>query len=142
MTELNHGNITSEAVIKRLQQAGVAITSQRVLIAREFFSCNAHWSAEQLLSRLRRDRAKVSKATIYNTLRMFVEHRLAREVIIDPSRVFYDSNPEPHHHFYDVTSGQLTDIPLGAVTLASVPALPEGVEMEGVDIVLRIRSRR
>jgi Fur family iron response transcriptional regulator len=125
----------------RLEECGIAITRQRLLIAGVLLSRCAHWSADQLLATVNEQQPEVSKATIYNTLRLFVEHGLAREVIADPDRVFYDSNLEPHHHFYDVTSGQLMDIPQDSIRLATLPPLPEGCEMEGVDVVLRIRPR-
>ena len=84
---------------------------------------------------------ETSKATVYNTLNLFREKGLIREVIVDPNKVFYDSNTEEHHHFYDVVNGTLTDIPPGEVSLAGLPPLPEGVAAEGVDIVIRVRPR-
>ena len=131
----------NQDIAARLEQCGIALTRQRALIARVLFSRCAHWSADQLLAKVNEEQPEVSKATVYNTLRLFVDQGLAREVIVDPDRVFYDSNPNPHHHFYNVTSGQLMDIPQDSITLAKLPALPAGCEMEGVDIVLRIRSR-
>jgi len=128
-------------IAERLEACGIGITRQRLLIAGALFSRCAHWSADQLLAKVNEQQPEVSKATVYNTLRLFVDHGLAREVIVDPDRVFYDSNPEPHHHFYDVTSGQLMDIPHDSIELSRLPALPPGCEMDGVDVVLRIRSR-
>ena len=83
--------------------------------------------------------AEVSKATVYNTLNLFVEKRLIREVIVDPSKVFYDPNTAPHHHFYDIESGHLTDIEESAISLVGLPSLPEGMVAEGVDVIVRIR---
>jgi Fur family iron response transcriptional regulator len=128
-------------IAARLTACGIGVTRQRVLIAGALLSRCAHWSADQLLAKINESQPEVSKATVYNTLRLFVDHGLAREVIVDPDRVFYDSNPEPHHHFYDVTRGELMDIPHDSIQLAKLPPLPAGCEMEGVEVVLRIRSR-
>ena len=128
-------------ISERLARSGVALTRQRTLIARALFSKCAHWSADQLLAQVNQDQPEVSKATIYNTLRLFVEHGLAREVVVNPERVFFDSNPAPHHHFYDVVRGELTDIPQDAIALSKLPALPAGCEIETVDIVVRVRPR-
>ena len=84
--------------------------------------------------------AELSKATVYNTLKLFVEKRLIREVIVDPDKVFYDSNTGPHHHFYDIQTGEIIDIDAAEITVAGLPPLPEGKIAEGVDVIIRIRS--
>ena len=63
-----------------------------------------------------------------------------REVIVDPSRVFYDSNTRPHHHLYEVTTGRLEDIDPAVVSVASLPALPPGTVVEAVEVVVRVRQ--
>lgn len=125
----------------RLQRHGVSLTHQRMEIAAVLFRAMEHLSADQILARANARNAQVSKATVYNTLKLFLERGLVREVIVDPGKVFYDPNVAPHHHLYDVTTGRLTDIPAQAITLASLPQLPEGVVVEGVDIVIRTRPR-
>ena len=67
---------------------------------------------------------RVSKATVYNTLRLLTEKGVIREVIADPSRVFYDPNTSVHHHFYDVASGELTDIDAAQIQVTQLPPLP------------------
>ncbi|MBL8472448.1 MAG: transcriptional repressor [Rhodocyclaceae bacterium] len=123
----------------RLQRHGVTLTHQRLEIAAVLFRTMEHLSADQILARVNARNAQVSKATVYNTLKLFLEKGLLREVIVDPDRVFYDPNVAPHHHLYDVTTGHLTDIPAEAITLARLPQLPDGMVVEGVDIVIRTR---
>ena len=82
-----------------------------------------------------------SKATVYNTLKLFLEKKLVRELIVDPARVVYDPNTEPHHHLYDVVTGRLTDIPAGDIRVTGLPPLPSGTVAEGVDIIVRTRPR-
>lgn len=124
-----------------LRSHGIQPTSQREIIAGVLFARCQHLSADQVLAALRQDNQSVSKATVYNTLGLFVRKGLIREVSIDRSRVFYDSNPQPHHHFYDTDTGELTDIPRSEVEFKSMPSLPEGAEVEGVDVVVRIRRK-
>jgi Fur family transcriptional regulator, iron response regulator len=131
-----------ETAIKRLRECQVAPTEQRLEIARVLFSCCQHVSAEQILARVNEAAPLVSKATVYNTLKLFREKGLVREVIVDPSCVFYDPNTAPHHHFYDVDTGVLTDIPAGEITVSGLPSLPPGVVEEGVDIIIRTRTAR
>ncbi len=83
--------------------------------------------------------AEASKATVYNTLNLFVQKKLIREVIVDPNKVLYDPNTAPHHHFYDIASGRLTDIDANAIALVGLPPLPNGMVADGVDVIVRIR---
>ena len=64
------------------------------------------------MERVNGGEASVSKATVYNTLGLFAAHGLIKGVKVDPSKVFCDSNPMPHHHFYHTTTGELTDFSL------------------------------
>lgn len=124
-----------------LQQHGIAPTPQRVAIASILLARLQHLSADQLLELIKQDRFRVSKATVYNTLSLFVRKGLVRAVIVDPTKVFYDSNVRVHHHFYDVKTGALTDIEDTAIAIAALPALPHGTLIESVDIIVRLRHQ-
>ena len=132
--------LSREAVIGRLRAAGIAPTHQRIEIAQVLFDCHEHLSAEQLLVRVNARFAQSSKATVYNTLKLLVEHGMVRELFVERDKVVYDPNMTPHHHFYDVDSGKLTDIPAEGVEIRGLPPLPQGVLSAGVDVIVRIRS--
>ena len=132
--------ISRELAASRLREHGVGPTEQRLEIARVLFSLCMHVSAEQIMLKVNERSARVSKATVYNTLKLFREKGLVREVIVDPARVFYDPNTAPHHHFYDVDTGTLTDIAAGDIKISGVPRLPAGLVEDGVDIVIRTRA--
>lgn len=120
---------------------GISATPQRLAVARVLLARRQHLTAEQVHARVNAEIRKVAVATVYNTLKLFSERGLLREVIVEPGRVFYDSATDDHHHFYDISSGELGDIPGGAVNFASLPAVPEGREVVGVDVVIRVRPR-
>lgn len=128
------------ALAKRLQSAGIGPTSQRLRIAEVLLSTPRHLSADQVLAEVNHTAAAVSKATVYNTLRLFSERGLVREIVVNPDRVFYDSSPTPHHHFYNADTGELTDIPAETVTVSGLPRSPEGTEPEQVEVIVRIRQ--
>jgi len=132
--------VTREAVIERLKASGVTPTQQRVEIAQILFARPQHLSADQVLAIVNAEAPVVSKATVYNTLGLFAEKGLVREVIVDPAKVFYDSNTSSHHHFFNVDTGTLMDIDAGQVELNAMPDLPSGTVAEGVDIVIRVRE--
>lgn len=132
--------VTDADVSARLRAHGITPTQQRVDIARLLFARPQHLSAEQVLSIVNQDGQVVSKATIYNTLNLFARKGLVREVIVDPTKVFYDSNTGSHHHFYNVDTGQLLDIDSSELKLDQLPRLPDGTQADGVDIIIRVRS--
>ena len=130
---------TRENAVKLLQQHGVGLTRQRIDIAQILFAKRQHLSADQIQEQIDGSHAHASKATVYNTLKLFVSKGLVREVMVDPSRIFYDSNTAAHHHFYDVVSGKLSDIADDEITISNLPPMPAGMVAEGIDIVVRVR---
>ncbi len=130
---------TPSEITDLLRSHEINPTSQRIEIAQVLFSRCEHLSAEDVFALVNGESSQVSKATVYNTLGLFAERGLIREVIADPTRVFYDPNIAPHHHFYDTSTGRLMDIPAEDVQIYSLPALPEGMRMEGVDVIVRVR---
>ena len=130
-----------ESAVRALESCGITPTPQRVEIARILLARPQHLSAEQLLCVLKESDLAVSKATVYNTLGLFAKNGLVREVIVDPSKVFYDSNCSDHHHFYDVDSCTLTDIDVRDIALGDLPDVPEGKWVDRVDVIVRVRSR-
>lgn len=133
---------TRHALTKLLRAHGIAPTRQRIEIARTLFEGDQHLSADQILSAMNQRHFRTSKATVYNTLKLFLGKRLVRELIIDPTRVYYDRNTEPHHHFYDIETGTLTDIHAGSIHINDLPALPAGFVVEDIDIIIRTRRIR
>ncbi len=121
-----------------LRQHGIQPTSQRLLITRLLFERCTHLSAEEVFRLVNASDRHVSKATVYNTLGLLTEKGVIREVIADPTRVFYDPNTAAHHHFYDET-GELRDIDADEIQVAKLPPLPEGADLERVDVIVRLR---
>lgn len=136
-TEMHSRN----AIVDRLREYGINPTHQRIEIAYTLFSRQEHLSADQILAAVNTRHSETSKATVYNTLNLFVKKRLIREVIVDPSKVFYDPNIHVHHHFYNMESGQLMDIDSDALALTGLPTLPEGMAIESIDVIVRIYPR-
>lgn len=130
---------TRESVTQMLRRHGVNPTHQRIEIGFALFENPQHPSADEILALVNARHAEVSKATVYNTLKLFVEKGMVRELIVDPNKVFYDPNISAHHHFYDVVSGELTDIPATGVHIDGLPPLPPGMITEGIDIIVRTR---
>lgn len=134
----NNSRASDEEVVARLRERGISPTQPRVEIGRLLFSGPQHVCADQLIARLSTAHSGVSKATVYNTLGLFADKGLLREVVVDPSKLFYDTNVTPHHHVFHTDTGLLEDIPVDHVHVTTLPELPEGVHLDGVDVVLRV----
>jgi Fur family iron response transcriptional regulator len=129
-------------ILSLLKDHDVMPTPQRMEVAEVLLDRAQHLSADQIMDRLRDVGSQVSKATVYNTLKLFSEKSLVKEVNVDPSRKFYDSTTHAHHHFYHVDTGHLSDIPADEVSIMSLPDLPEGTEQESVEVLIRVRDRK
>lgn len=127
---------------RRLEAHGILPTAQRLEIARVLLAEPQHVSADQLLVKVLAAGGRVSKATVYNTLRLFSEKGLVREVHVDPERVFYDSTTAPHHHLFNLDTGELVDIPPEKVAFSRLPDLPADTVREGVEVIVKVRNRR
>ena len=128
-----------EAAAERLREYDILPTLQRLQIARVLLTCDQHLSADRVLEMLNEAGNRVSKATVYNTLGLFARKGILREVIIDPNRVFYDTNNSAHHHFYNTDTGELSDIDSQKIPVEQLPEAPEGTVIEGVEVVIRVR---
>jgi Fur family iron response transcriptional regulator len=132
--------IPKETIAERIRLHGVKPTTQRLEIGMLLLATPRHMSADQILADLRRAGSNISKATVYNTLNLFTRHGLVREVSADSNRQFYDSTITPHHHFYNVDTGELTDIEQSDLVFSSLPELPAGTEAEGIEVIVRVRN--
>jgi Fur family transcriptional regulator, iron response regulator len=123
-----------------LRAAGLRPTRQRVALARMLFEGgHRHVTAESLHAEVKASRMPVSLATVYNTLNQFRDAGLLREVVVAPGRSYFDTNPGHHHHFFVETDGELHDFPSDDVTIAGLPAPPEGTTLSRVDVIVRVR---
>ena len=123
-----------------LKGAGLRPTRQRMALADILFSRgHRHISAETLHEEAMLRRVPVSLATVYNTLHQFTGAGLLREVAVDGSKTYFDTNTSDHHHFFIEEDGVMFDVPGDQVSVDHLPEPPEGMEIVKVDIVIRLR---
>jgi Fur family iron response transcriptional regulator len=133
--------LSNAEAASRLLACGIRLTDQRLQIAQILLSAPQHLSAEQIAEALRRQGARVSKATVYNTLNLFAARGLIRQLTVDGSCAWFDSNVQPHYHFHDEKTGALSDVALSDVQFSRLPPPPPGMEVSGIDLVIRVRQR-
>lgn len=130
------------ALRTRLRDARLRPTRQRVALGWLLFARgHRHVTAEMLYDEATQARVPVSLATIYNTLHQFTDAGLLRQVAVDGSKSYFDTNLDDHHHFYFEGDQKLVDIPDNTILVSDVPAAPEGMEIARVDVIVRVRAK-
>jgi Fur family iron response transcriptional regulator len=125
-----------------LKGAGLRPTRQRIALGALLFgSGDRHLTAEMLHLEAINNAIPVSLATVYNTLHQFTEAGLLREVAVEGSKTYFDTNTSDHHHFYFERDGALMDIQSGTMSVMSLPEPPEGMEISRVDVLIRLVAK-
>ena len=126
---------------QRLRAADILPTLQRMAVASVLLPRPVHLTAEQVLAEARRVLPDVSRATVYAVLQLFVARGLLKALPIDGAATVYDSNTAPHHHLYDLDTGEVADLPADRLQVLGLPALAERYALAEVDVIVRVRSR-
>ena len=138
-----HAEKSRPEVRAMLRRSGLRPTRQRLALAGILFARgNRHISAEGLHEEALIRRVPVSLATIYNTLHQFTAAGLLRELAVDGSKTYFDTNTSDHHHFFVEDDNQVIDIPDGQMDVGRLPEPPPGYEISRVDVVVRLRRIR
>lgn len=127
-------------VVHQLRSVGLRPTRQRLALAKLLFDAEStrHVSAEALHAEALEEGIRVSLATVYNTLHQFVEVGLLKEVVIDSSRTYFDTNTAEHHHFYEKATGLLIDVPEDCVHVELMMETPKGMQLAATETVFRL----
>ncbi len=125
-----------------LRDVGLRPTRQRMALGWILFGKgDRHVTAEILYEEAVKAKVPVSLATVYNTLHQFTDVGLLRQVAVDGSKTYFDTNVSQHHHFFIEGENDLLDIPDADVVVGRTPIPPEGYEIARVDVVVRLRRK-
>ena len=124
-----------------LEGHGIKPSAQRVAVAEFVLHTDAHPSADEVWSRVRERFPMVSRATVYNTLNLFVQKGLVRQLTLTGGRVVFDPKVERHHRFIDEETGQIYDVPWDALRVSRVDEI-EGFDIDTYQVVLRGKKKR
>jgi len=149
---IRHETLPAEAAPRRgcplsdlrdkLRRVGLRPTRQRVSLGWLLFGKgDRHITAEVLYEEAMKARVPVSLATVYNTLHQFTEAGLLRQLAVDGSKAYFDTNPSEHHHFFLEDDETLIDMPGDSVTVGELPSPPDGLEIAGVEVIVRLRRK-
>jgi Fe2+ or Zn2+ uptake regulation protein len=129
----------TRGVVELLQQRGIQPSAQRVAVAAFVLFTERHPAAEEVYSAVRAGFPMLSRATVYNTLNLFVAKGLLRALTLHEGRVVFDPNVAKHHHFIDERSGRIFDVPWEALDVNRVESL-KGFRVRDYQVVLRGRK--
>ena len=126
--------------ISKLEKNGIRATKQRRVLAKLIFEKGKrHISAENLFDEVKKDKRKISMATIYNTLKQFTSLGLIREIVVDQNKSLYCNNNQSHYHLYIEDEGKVIDIPTKNIDL-DIPSIPACLQLHDIDVIVRIRT--
>ena len=130
-------------VNEMLQSVGLRPTRQRMALGWLLFGKGArHLTAEMLYEEATLAKVPVSLATVYNTLNQLTDSGLLRQVSVDGTKTYFDTNVTAHHHYYLENNHELVDIPDPHMVLQKMPDVPPGYEISRIDMVVRLRKKR
>ena len=142
LDNVSNTNMSEESVRKVLCALNINPTNQSIDIAKFILITDQHLAAEDIFASLNDNECGISRATVYNTLNLFADKGLVRRVIIDSSKIYYDSKTTPHSHYYNVDTGEISDFEFNDAQISPLPTLPEHTVQEGVDIVVRVKNSK
>ena len=129
-------------VKSKLRDVALRPTRQRMALGWILFAKgDRHLTAEMLYEEASKAKVPVSLATVYNTLHQFTEVGLLRQVAVDGSKTYFDTNTSAHHHFFVEGDNELVDIPGADEIVGKMPCAPEGYEITRIDVVVRLRRK-
>ncbi|HBZ69152.1 MAG TPA: transcriptional repressor [Deltaproteobacteria bacterium] len=126
-------------IVDALSEHGIQPSAQRVAVAQYVLATTEHPSADQVWGRVRRTFPMLSRATVYNTLNLFVEKGLLRQLVLAEGKVVFDPKVEPHHHFVDEATGTIHDVPWEALEVRKIDALKD-YDVREYQVVMRGRT--
>lgn len=130
----------TNGITDRMIEHGIKPSAQRLAVAQYVLTTHDHPSADQVWQAVQRNFPMISRATVYNTLNLFVNKGLLREYVITEGRVVFDPNVQPHHHFIDDGSGAIHDVAWSKVQVCNIENLNE-YEIHDYQVVMRGRLK-
>tara|TARA_B100001093_G_C26799749_1_gene1002817 strand:- start:1444 stop:1842 length:399 start_codon:yes stop_codon:yes gene_type:complete len=131
----------TEKFSKLLRDHNITPTIQRLDIADIIFKKHQHFTAVELIDRVKTAKLPISQATVYNTLCIFESKGLLKTIDLQNDCKFYDTNLESHHHVYNTSTNKLTDISLDKIEFSKIPEIPKNLELEQTEVLIKVRNK-
>lgn len=119
----------------------INLTKQRLQIANLIFIKNQHFTAIDLIKKIKKLKIHISQATVYNTLSLFESRGLLKVINLDNEQKFYDTNLNHHHHIFNINNNSLLDINENRISFSKLPKLPDSTELERTEVLIKVKNK-
>ncbi len=119
----------------------INLTKQRLQIADLIFIKNQHFTAIDLIKKIKKLKIHISQATVYNTLSLFESRGLLKVINLDNEQKFYDTNLNHHHHIFNINDNSLLDINENRISFSKLPKLPDSTELERTEVLIKVKNK-
>ena len=129
--------------INKLRNSGLRPTKQRIKICEALFNTEKtfHFTVNDLAKMMQKNfNEKISLATVYNTLHAFKKKGYVKEISLRNDKIYFDTNINSHHHFYDTKTNELIDIDSSKIELKNIPNPPKGKSIKEIDVVINVEN--
>ena len=130
-----------EKYSKMLTENDITPTKQRLDIADIIFKKHQHFTAVELIDKVKIARLPISQATVYNTLSVFESKGLLKTIDLQNDCKFYDTNLETHHHVYNTSTSKLIDISTDKIEFSKLPEIPKNLELEQTEVLIKVKNK-
>ena len=136
--------MTSEReYIEKLRKSGLRPTKQRLKICKVLFNSDKtfHFTINDLVKKIGlEDNQKISLATVYNTVHAFEKKGYLKEIAINSSQTYFDTNTTDHHHFFDEKHKELIDLENEDVFPIKIKKTIPGKKIKSVELLVRVNT--
>lgn len=127
-------DVNKTGLLKKLTDAGIRPSIQRLEILEFISSCRSHPTAEEIFSFLRRNNPTLSRTTVFSSVKLLADKGLVNDIDIASDSTRYDSKLyAPHAHFICRHCRKIFDIPFD---MSQLPA-PSGFVCDNVNVYFK-----
>ena len=135
--------LSSPKYIEKLRKSGLRPTKQRIKICEVLFNTDKtfHFTIKDLVGMIKLDsNENISLATIYNTIHAFEKKGYLKEISINSSQTYFDTNTSNHHHFFDENEKQLIDLEEGDIEPIRIRKKIPGKKIKSIEVLVKVNN--
>ena len=134
-------NVADSEMIEGILQSKGYYPIKRMDIADIIFKKHQHFTAAELIDKVKLAKLPISQATVYNTLSVFESKGLLKTIDLQNDCKFYDTNLSPHHHVYNTSTNLLTDIKEEEINFSKLPSIPKSLVIEKTEVLIKVKNK-
>ena len=133
--------LSTPEYIEKLRKSGLRPTKQRIKICEVLFNTDKtfHFTINDLVKMIENKvNEKISLATVYNTIHAFEKKGYLKEITINSSQTYFDTNTSNHHHFFDEKEKELIDLDEKDIDPIKIKKTISGKKIKSVEVLVKV----